>query len=470
MPSARHAASSLRADQLLARSREPVFVLTADRRIVLVNHAWEELTGHAEAEVLGLECRPHGPTRAGDLLGLAASFCPTLEALAGQPSGGKTLIVRRGGERVQRRVEFWPFHDDAGQLLGLLGLVRPADSPAHAPDSERDSLRYALLDLRARLYARHRHDALIGRGPAHRRVLDGIDLAAASLVPVTIVGEAGTGKRFVARLIHAQGARRQMPLLGFDVRAIPPDVLERELFAPRDLDDPSSVTPTSGLVAPEGATIVLGDLLHLPRDLQARLAEALAAVPRTARLIATTEGDLDLARAEERLRDDLHHLLTTLVIRLPPLRDRLDEIPLLAQSLLERANLRGQAHRTSFEPAALDILAGYDWPGNLRELSQVVDDAHGRANGPLVGPDDLPPQIRGSRGAAYLAAPAPATGPTVPLRDRLLAFEREIIVEALAQARSNKTVAARRLGVNRPFLYRRIKELGIPDPDEPPPT
>lgn len=470
MPSARNANPSLGADQLVARAREPILALTADRRIALVNRAWEELTGHAEAEVVGLECRPHGPTRAGDLLGLAASFCPPLEALAGQPSGGKTLIIRRGGERLQRRVEYWPFHDGGGQLLGILGMVRPAESPPQAPDSERDSLRYALLDLRARLFARHRHDALIGQGPAHRQVLDGIDLAAGSLVPVTIVGEAGTGKRFVARLIHAQGARRQMPLLGFDVRAIPPDLLERELFAPHNPDDSAPLAPpASPLVAPEGATVVLGDILSLPRDLQARLAEAMAVVPRASRLIATTEGDLDLAHAEDRLRGDLYHILTTLVIRLPPLRDRLDELPLLAQSFLERANLRGQVYRTSFEPAALDILISHDWPGNLRELAQVVDEAHARANGPLIAPDDLPPQIRGSRGAAYLPTP-PATQ-ALALRERLLAFEREIIIEALTQARHNKTVAARRLGVNRPFLYRRIKELEIPDPGgEVPPT
>ena len=456
---ARDAKSAGRIDAVLAQAREPAFLLTPDRRVAAVNRAWQELTGHAEAEVLGLECRPHGPTRPGDPAGLAGSFCPPPEALAGQPAGGPTLIHRRGGERLHRRVEFWPFHDQSGQLLGLLGLVRPADAPPVAPDSERDSLRHALLDLRARLHARHAHDALIGQGPEHRRVLDGVAAAAATTIPITLVGEPGTGKRFVARLIHGQGPRRQMPLLGFDVEAIPPDLLERELFG-----GPPMPGGPERLVAPDGATVVLGDVLALPRDLQARLAAALAAADRPARLIATTAGDLDAALRVDRLRPDLYHALSALVIRLRPLRERPDDLPLLAQSLLERANLRGPVARTGFSASALDALAAYDWPGNLRELARVVDQAHAHATGDPIEADDLPPSIRGERAAAYLPPAAPAA--PVPLKDRLLAFERQLIEEALAKSRHNKAKAARRLGVNRPFLYRRIKELGIEDRPE----
>ena len=458
MPPVRNSQAGGRLDSMVGLAREPVFLLTADRRFALVNRAWEELTGHTEAEVLGLECRPHGPTRAGDLAGLGGSFAPPLEALAGQPTGGRTLIIRRGGDRIQRRVEFWPWHDATGQLTGLLGIVRPSESPPIAADSAKESLRFALLDLRARLHARHAHDALIGQGAEHRRVLDGVAAAAAATIPVTIVGEPGTGKRFVARLIHAQGARRQSSLLGYDCQAIPAEILERELFG-----GPLAANPTGGLVAPEGATIVVGDILALPRDLQARLAASLLAGPRSARLIATTAGDLDGALREDRLHPDLGHLLSTLVIRLRPLRDRADDLPLLAQSLLERVNLRGQTHRSGWTPAALDVLLAYDWPGNLRELSQVVDEAHAQAQGDMITPDDLAPRIRGERAGAFLPPTRPA--PPVPLKNQLLAFERQVIEDALTRTHQNKTKAARRLGVNRPFLYRRIKELGIEDAD-----
>ncbi len=110
--------SSVRLDALVQRAREPVFLLGPDRRILLVNRAWEELTGHRSDEVAGLECHPHGPTRAGDLDGLGASFCPPPEAMNGQPSGTKSLILHADGERRWSRLEFWPFHDAEGALSG----------------------------------------------------------------------------------------------------------------------------------------------------------------------------------------------------------------------------------------------------------------------------------------------------------------------------------------------------------------
>lgn len=462
MPPGRSTPPGWRHDSILAQAREPLFLLGPDRRILLVNRAWEELTGHAEAEVIGLECRPHGPTRAGDLAGLGGSFCPPPEALGGRPAGGRTTIIRRGGERVDRRVEFWPLHGQAGTLGAILGFVLPADAAPRAADAASQELRHALLDIRARLFARHAHDALIGVGPEHRRVLDGVEAAASSSVPVTIVGEPGTGKRFVARQIHARGPRRQMPLLGYDCRAVPPEILERELFAgPGGALD---ITASDRLLAPDGSTVVVGDLLDLPRDLQARLASALASPARGARLIATTAGDLDAAVHREQLRPDLYLAVTPLVIRLRPLRDRLDDLPSLAQSLLERANLRGEVTRSGFEPATVDLLSAYDWPGNLRELAEVVEAAHAAASGELIAAADLPARILGRRGGAYLPAGGPAVAAAPPtLKERLVAFERRAIEEALALSRGNKTRAASRLGVNRPFLYRRMRELRIAD-------
>ena len=470
MPSARTPNPAWRPDSIFALAREPILLLAADRRITLVNRAWEELTGHREAEVVGVECRPHGPTRPGDLAGLGGSFCPPPEALAGRPTGGKTTILCRGGERVQRRVEYWPFHDPAGNLLGLLGIVRPPEVLPLASDSVSQSLRFGLLELRDRLFARHSADTLIGQGAEHQRVLDGVDAAVATSIPVTIVGGAGTGKRFVARLIHQRSPRRQMPLLGYDCQAIAPEILERELFG--GLGPAAGGEDWGRLIAPEGATVVLGDVLQLPRDLQSRLAAGLTRTPRSVRLIATTTGNLDAAWQAERLRSDLYHALTTLVIRLRPLRDRLEELPLLAQSLLERANLRGETTRFGFQPEAIAALIAYDWPGNLRELAEVIDQAHRQASGDLIGVADLPGQIQGQRGGAYLVATQP-TASSLPLKDRLLAFERQEIEKALAQAGRNKALAARRLGVNRPFLYRRLKELGIdaevdaPEPSSP---
>lgn len=445
--------SNARLEALWQHVQEPLFWLTADLRLSWVNRAWEELTGSSIEEVAGLTCRAHGPTRAGDLPGLVGSFFPPAEALAGQPASVRTLIIHASGERRWRRIEFRPFHDERGMLLGLLGLVGPAEAQAGSSDAESHRLRTELLQVRERLLQRHGFDGLIGAGAIHRRLIDQISTAARNSVPVLIVGEPGTGKRTVARIIHQQGTHPHAPLLPIDCAALPAEVLERELFGGES---------TARLTLPEGASLLIGDILDLPRDLQSRLVATLD--PRI-RLLALTAGDPDAALHAERLRPDLFYAVTTLVIRLRPLRERVDEIPLLAQHLLERANSRGGRQRGGFAEPALAALLAYDWPGNLRELARVVEDAHVRGEGDLIAVDDLPAAIRGNLGSAYLPPPLPH--PITPLDELLTQVERRLIESTLVRVRHNKSRAAELLGISRPRLYRRIKELGLPDVPEP---
>ena len=434
-----------RFDALWQQAREPVFLLNRDLRLAFVNRAWEELTGHPAESVLGLACRAHGPTGAGDLADLAGSFRPPDEILEGRPAGSPTLIVHADGERRWRRVEYWPYHESSGRLLCVIGLVRDDGSPPLAPDSEAQRLRAELLEVRRGLQGRYAFEHLIGRGPAHRRLLDQVTAAAALDVPVLIVGEPGTGKRLIARTIHQNGPRGRSPLLPLDCGALTPEDLDRELFGPR----------------PEGSTDLLIEVLELPRDLQARLAGALDG---RSRLLATTTGDADRALAEGRLRPDFFYALTTLVVHLKPLRERLDEIPLLAQHLLERINAQGGPQRTGFRPDSIDALVAYDWPGNLRELARVVEAAHGRGDADPIGVDDLPAAIRGHLGASYTPPPSPS--PVTPLDQLLTQVERRLIEQAMARAGQNKSKAAELLDISRPRLYRRIKELNLPDEPE----
>jgi DNA-binding NtrC family response regulator len=449
-----------RFEALLQQAREPAFWLNPELKIVWVNRAWEELTGHPAAVAVGLVCRAHGPTRDGDLPGLAGSFFPPPEALAGRPCAVKTLVVHPSGERRWRCVEYRPFHHESGGLAALLGLVRPIDDAPPPADSEAQRLRVELMEVRDRLLARHGLDHLIGRGPAHRRLAEQVSSAAAAGVPVLIVGEPGTGKRSVARTIHQLGPRRYAPLIPLDCAALPPDVLERELFGPPTGDGAAAVLPR--LALPEGSTLLIGDVVELPRDLQGRLAAALGAGHR---VIATTVHDPDAALRAERLRADFYYAMTTLLIRLRPLRERLDELPLLAQHFLERANLRGGRQRHGVSDEALRTLAAYDWPGNLRELARVIDDAHGRGEGERIEPDDLPAAVRGHIAAAYVLPPQPVA--PASLDDLLTMVERRLIENALQRARHNKSRAAESLGISRPRLYRRIKELNIPEEPEP---
>jgi PAS domain S-box-containing protein len=484
MPTPRPAA--FEPNPLWQRAREPIFWLDPALKLAWMNRAWEELTGYRAAAVVGLTCQAHAPTQAGDASDLAASFHPPPESLNGRPAGGPTLIFRADGERLWRRIEFWPFSDEHGGLLGLLGIVRTEETAPSVPDSQDGRLHAELLGIRRRLQERHGLDVLIGSGPAHRRLLDQVRLAAGSAVPVLIVGEAGTGKRQVARTIHQHGPARQRPFIAFDCEALPAEILERELFGAAEPDSTDGPRRRPRLSLGDGSTLLIDEVLSLPRDLQARLVEALDA---RVRLLATTAHVPEAAVRDERLRPELYYALTTLVLRLYPLRERRDEIPALAQLFLERVNRRGVAEprdednplegprflrrddrvdvpqRSGFDSSALEVFTSYDWPGNLPELARVVEHAHARAAGHLIAAEDLPATIRGNLGSAY--TPPAASNPIKPLDELLTEVERRLIETALRQSRSNKSRAAEILGISRPRLYRRIKELNLPDDDEP---
>jgi DNA-binding NtrC family response regulator len=458
--------------KLWQEAREPTFWLDAALRLAWVNRAWETLTGHTSEEVVGLTSFAHAPTRANDLADLAASFHPPPESLAGHAAGTPTLIFQAGGEPIRRRLEFWPFRDEHDTLIGLLGVVRDPDSHPSVPESQANRLHVELLEVRRRLEKQPALESLLGLGPAHRRLLDQVRLAADSAAPVLVVGEAGTGKRQVARAIHQNGPGRHQAFVSFDCEALPAEILERELFATEqragsaeEVESPAGFMGRPRLSLSAGGTLLIRDIFLLPRDLQARLAASLES---QVRVIGTTTLEPDDALRQERIRPELYYALTTLVVRLRPLRDRRGELPVLAQHLLERANQRGGKQRLGFLPETLSALSSYDWPGNMHELTRVVDHAHAAGGGDRswVTVEDLPSAIRGILGGAYLPPSAPSL--IKPLDQLLTEVEQRSIETALRHARGNKSRAADLLGISRPRLYRRMKELNLPDEGEPP--
>ena len=471
-----HRPAPFRPEQLWQLAREPTFWLDPGLRIVWVNRSWEALTGHPAESVVGIACSAHGPTRGDDPADVAASLMPPIEVLEGKPAGTLTILLRAGGERLWKRIEYWPFQGSDGALIGILGQIRDPQAPASVPEARANLLRVRLLSLREQLHQRFGFDALIGSGTGHQRLLEQIRLAAGSRVPVLVRGEAGTGKRLVARLIHHHGPHADRPLLALDCEALPAEVLERELFHPRARfegstsgDGSTPPAPGGNLAMAEGSTLLLSEVLALPRDLQARLARSLDG---RVRLIATTAGDPEAALEREQLQSDFYDAVTVLVIQLASLRQRRQDLPLLAQHLLERANQREGAACAGFTARALSAIEAYDWPGNVRELARVIDDAHARAirsgtSAPGTRPielDDLPAAIRGNLGAAYLPPSPPVA--VKPLDELLTEIERRLIESALARARQNKSRAAGYLGISRPRLYRRMKELGFKDDSE----
>jgi DNA-binding NtrC family response regulator len=457
-------------DQLWQLAREPIFWLDPLLKLIWVNRAWENLTGYRAESVVGLTCQAHSPTKAGDLNDLAASFHPPPESLAGQPAATRSLIFHTSGEATWHRLVFWPFCNENDALIGILGLVRAIDSTPSVAESRTNQLHLDLQEIKRHLQKRYGFDGLVGFGPSHRRLLDQVRLAAASTIPVLIVGEPGTGKRHVARTIHQNGQGRHQPLVPFDCDALPAEILERELFGNEAEAAPeaSPLSRADGKTGPrlsllDGSTLLICEILRLPRDLQEWLAESLDT---PVRLLATTAIDPRSAFETDQIRPELYFALTTFVIRLEPLRERRHELPALAQNFLERANQRGGTQKSGFSSQALKALMAYDWPGNLRELARIIDHAHTAGADPLVAVDDLPASIRGHQGGGF--SPPSQSSPVKPLDELLTEVERRLIETALRQARGNKSRAAELLAISRPRLYRRIRELNLPDEGESP--
>ncbi len=466
---ARKKSLTLDLELLELHAREPLFWLDHDFKFVWVNRAWAELTGRSLNYIQGAVCGAYSGTHSEHPADLAACFRPPVEVSAGTRVSITTHIFRADGAALDRRLDFLPVIDREGKLLGVLGFVRElSDAPSY-PRSLTRTWQDEFRQARRRLQERCGFDSIIGSGPAHARLIDQVRLAAESLSPLLIVGESGAGKRHLARVIHLLGPGRDEPLISCDCKALPAEVLEREWFG-LSQEGETRGDLAEGLRARltlrPGSTFLIQEVTSLPRELQARLA---AMVKGKARIIVTTSVDPEIAIGDGRLLPALYFAVSPIIARLEPLRVRRDDIPLLAQHFLELANQRGGPMRDGFTDDAMAELVAYDWPGNLRELDRVVNDARSKNGGTdtRIALADLPRALRNQ-----LESNAPLLGmprPVKSLDEILLEIERRMIETALAQARGNKSRAADLLGISRPRLYRRIGELNLPDvePAEP---
>jgi len=449
----------------------PVFVLDTERQIVFFNRACEELTGRTAEQMRGLSCRYFGPAGANDLPELGASLCPPPEVFQGQPMTAETWFSLPNAQRLCRHIRFTPCHDGAGKLIGVLGLISDRADHAAEPPAPHIELHNELHRLRDRLYRRFGFDKIVSASAAMVRVMAQARVACQCDANVLIVGEPGTGKTLVARTIHQESARREAPFLPIDCALLPAAVLERDLFGSESGDSPRRASDRPGLVRRAASgTIFLKNVRQLPRDLQGRLIESLHEVAtkspssgtvdsRHVRLIAADETDISQPTGSGELRADFCCALSTIVINLPPLRDRKDDQAVLAQMFVETANSRGVKQLGGMAPAAVEVLLAYDWPENVRELSAVITDAHARCDGNFITPEDLTPRIQGALGG--IAAPPPPSDRVVDLDAVLIEAERKLIEHALKKSRGNKSQAAELLTISRAGLLRRMQRLGL---------
>jgi len=312
--------------------------------------------------------------------------------------------------------------------------------------------------LRRDLHEKYRLENVVGRSEAMLHVYKTAARVAATDATVLIEGESGTGKELVARAIHASSPRAPRPFVAVDCGAIAEGVLESELFGhARGAFTGAQATRRGLFEEANQGTLFLDEIGDVGSNLQSRLLRALQEgtirrvgtnepIAVDVRVVAASNRDLAQAVKEGRFREDLFYRLAVVTIRIPPLRDRREDIPLLAEHFAAK---HGRAEGAAISPAARDLLVAYDWPGNVRELENVVARALALNASGVIMPDDLPEHLRG----APPAAPGPA-GVVVHDRPTLAELERRYAAQVLQETGGNKTRAAEILGIDRKTLYR----------------
>jgi two-component system response regulator HydG len=319
--------------------------------------------------------------------------------------------------------------------------------------------------LREKLKSKPGYGGMVGRAPEMEKLYRIIAKAANSSHPVLIVGESGTGKETFARSIHYSGPFQDKPFIPVDCGSLAPALIESELFGYVKGAFTGANQAKDGLLAiAEGGTLFLDEVGQLPVDLQAKLLRAIQEkeihpvgstrrIPINVRILAATSRILEQAVTEGAFRRDLYFRLNILSLRIPPLRERREDIPLLIAHFMERTS-RAPAQEKILTDEALKAMLAYDWPGNVRELENCLERACAFTSGPLIHVPDLPPAIVGAHVMASSNGNGHSQIKIVPMAE----LERQTILNAIAVLNGDKLQAARLLGIGKTTLYRKLKD------------
>ncbi|MCD6404462.1 MAG: sigma 54-interacting transcriptional regulator [Planctomycetes bacterium] len=446
-----NALSGGRRDAILDAIEDGVFTVSTDWRITYLNSAAEKITGVPREEALGRRCSE--VLRAN----VCESACPLRETIAtGKPVVNLTVyIVNALGKRVPISVSTGLLRDEKGHIIGGVETFRDLS---------------VVEDLRKELAGRFSLGDIVSRSRAMASIFKILPDVAASTSTVLILGESGTGKELLARAVHDLGPRSSRPFIALSCGALPDTLLESELFGyvAGAFTDARGDKP-GRFAAADGGTIFLdeiGDIspalqVRLLRVLQERTYEPLGSnepVKANVRVIAATNRDLGRLVAEGAFRQDLYYRINVVSLTLPPLRERKEDIPLLVERFVDRFNHIQGRGVAGVSDSALALLMGYDFPGNIRELENIIERAFVLCGSGPVEPVHLPEEIAGGGKSALQLA-----GGTTTLKE----MERLFIEDALRKNSWNRAAAARQLGIHKSTLFRKIKayDLQIPPKD-----
>jgi len=415
--------------------------LTAEKRQQRLLKALADLRGHALGRVLWVEFGSEGAHTGGFFLG---------PRLSGEPYNSSDQ------ELVEAAMSFAA---TALENLRLYDELKEAQ----------ERLRRENVALRAEVKKQYIGDTFVGRSEAVQRVLAEIERFAQSPANVLIYGETGTGKELVAKILHYLGPRSDGPFVPVNISALPENLIESELFG-IEAGVATGVKKHIGFFEQaEGGTLFFDEIGDMPPTAQAKILRALQErrirrvggnreIAVNVRVIAATNKNLDEEMKAGRFREDLYYRLGVLELRLPPLRARADDIPLLASHFLDKyAPVLGK-RVAGFSEEAISLLCAYPWPGNVRELENEVERALTLvADGSTIGPKDLSAKIRFPGTSPQAEAHADGED----LRRAVDRLERRMIIEALDRYDGNKSRVARALGLSRLGLQKKMERLGL---------
>jgi PAS domain S-box-containing protein len=432
------------ADLILDHVSEGVIAHDLERRILGFNAAAEQITGYRRQDVINRDCHEVIP---GGLCGGKCSFCEGKLP----PAGGENKevdIVTAGGERRRITMAVTYMLDQGGRRAGVLACFR---------DVTRE------VRLARRLGEVERFAGIVGRDPKMQALYDLIPELAESAAPVLIQGESGTGKELIAAALHNEGPRGAKLFVPVNCGALPEGLLESELFGHVRGAFTGAIRDKKGrFELADGGTIFLDEIGDISAAMQVKLLRVLQegafervgsekTVKVNVRVISATNKDLLREIAGGRFREDLYYRLSVVPLTVPPLRDRRNDIPLLAVHLLEQYAGAAGRRDMAFSSEAMDFMLTYPWPGNVREMQNWIQFALIKCKGPVIKPEHLPPV------ALRPGAPAPA-GSGDAVRKGRMRLTAPSVRDALDKVGGNKVEAARLLGVSRATLYRFLDE------------
>ena len=381
-----------------------------------------------------------------ELMKTAKSILPNIEVIIITAYGSIPTAISAMREGAYDYIEK-PFCPERAELL-IEKLV------------ERQKLVEENLSLHQKLEEHYRFENIITKSPKMQQVIEVIKIVAKSNATVLIIGDSGTGKELVARAIHSQSHRRSRPFVAISCTALAESLLESELFGHEKGAFTGAYTQKKGkFEAANRGSLFLDEIGEMSANIQVHLLRVLEEKEFTrvggnelikvdVRIISATNKDMKKAIASGEFREDLYYRLNVVSIELPPLRERREDIPLLAQHFLKKFTIENQKEITGFSPEATDFLLKYEWPGNVRELENTIERAVILAQNPSIKMADM------SQENMPLARSA-------PVRGNLKEIEKNYILETLTQSQGNYRKTARLLGISRMTLYNKVRTYGI---------